>query len=81
MKILITGATGFIGSHVTRIFLDQNAEIAIFVRNSKNLKALKPFQNHLKIYSVRAHRFSTGDSHPSCMVCSPRRLSHKSLKF
>lgn len=38
MKILITGATGFIGQHVTSRLLDTNAEIAILTRSSGNIK-------------------------------------------
>jgi len=36
-KILVTGAAGFIGSHVTELFVEQGFDVRAFVRyNSKN---------------------------------------------
>lgn len=43
MKILITGATGFVGSALTKKLLDQGHEIHILTRNRQNLASL--FQN------------------------------------
>ena len=39
-KILITGATGFIGYHLTRALLGQGHEVSCLVRNSSNLDRL-----------------------------------------
>ncbi len=36
MKIFITGATGFIGTHLTRRLLKENHEVTILIRNSSN---------------------------------------------
>ncbi len=45
MKAFLTGATGFLGSHVARVLADQGAELRLLVRptsNLKNLEGLKP---------------------------------------
>jgi dihydroflavonol-4-reductase len=48
MKILITGGTGFIGSHLIDHFLDyNNTEIFALVRDLKNLKWLKGLKINL----------------------------------
>ncbi len=41
MKVLITGGTGFIGSHLIELFLKKKAEVFALVRNLNNLKWLK----------------------------------------
>lgn len=37
LKILITGASGFIGSHLAEQLLEEGAEVRLFVRNSKEI--------------------------------------------
>lgn len=46
MKVLVTGATGFIGSHIADLLLDKGYEVVCTVRNSSNLRWLKgkPFK-------------------------------------
>ncbi|MEP7235318.1 MAG: NAD(P)-dependent oxidoreductase [Ignavibacteriota bacterium] len=41
MKVLLTGATGFLGSHTADIFLDSGHEVRAIVRSSSNLKWLE----------------------------------------
>jgi nucleoside-diphosphate-sugar epimerase len=41
MKALLTGGTGFIGSHLTEFLLDKGAEVFALVRDPHNLKWLK----------------------------------------
>ena len=41
MKALVTGGTGFIGSHLIEFLLSQNIEVTALVRNLNNLKWLK----------------------------------------
>ena len=40
MKVFVTGATGFLGSHVARILADQGADLRLLVRPTSNLKNL-----------------------------------------
>ncbi len=47
MKALLTGGTGFIGSHLAELLLDKNAEIFALVRDPDNLKWLKGLNIHL----------------------------------
>jgi dihydroflavonol-4-reductase len=41
MKAFVTGATGFLGSHVARALADQGAELRLLVRPTSNLKNLE----------------------------------------
>jgi dihydroflavonol-4-reductase len=47
MKALITGGTGFIGSHLTEHLLDKGVEVFALVRDQNNLKWLKGLDIHL----------------------------------
>ena len=41
MKAFVTGATGFLGSHVARVLADQGADLRLLVRPSSNLRNLE----------------------------------------
>ena len=41
MKAFVTGATGFLGSHVARALADQGADLRLLVRTTSNLKNLQ----------------------------------------
>lgn len=41
MKFLVTGASGFVGSHLVDLLLEKNQEVFCIVRNSSNLKWLE----------------------------------------
>ena len=41
MKAFVTGATGFLGSHVARVLADQGANLRLLVRPTSNLKNLE----------------------------------------
>lgn len=41
MKAFITGATGFLGSHVARVLAEQGADLRLLVRPTSNLKNLE----------------------------------------
>jgi dihydroflavonol-4-reductase len=41
MKSFVTGATGFLGSHVARVLAEQGADLRLLVRPSSNLKNLE----------------------------------------
>jgi dihydroflavonol-4-reductase len=41
MKAFVTGATGFVGSHVARVLAEQGAELRLLVRSSSNPKNIE----------------------------------------
>src|ERR1700680_732358 len=41
MLAFVTGATGFLGSHVARVLADQGAELRLLVRSTSNLRNLE----------------------------------------
>jgi len=41
LKAFVTGATGFLGSHVARVLADQGADLRLLVRPTSNLKNLE----------------------------------------
>lgn len=51
-KILITGATGFIGANLTRYFLKRGADVAIFTRKTSNKWRIKDILPHIREYNV-----------------------------
>ncbi|MBZ5645531.1 MAG: NAD-dependent epimerase/dehydratase family protein, partial [Acidobacteriia bacterium] len=44
MKTLVTGATGFLGSHVARELAGRGESVRVLVRPSSNLRALEGFE-------------------------------------
>lgn len=53
MKILLTGATGWIGSHVARLLVDHGHEVHCTVRLTSDLHRLEGVLNHLRIWEGR----------------------------
>src|SRR5271165_7177817 len=41
MLVFVTGATGFLGSHVARVLAEQGADLRLLVRSTSNLKNLE----------------------------------------
>ncbi len=41
MKAFVTGATGFVGSHVARVLAEKGAELRLLVRSTSNLKNIE----------------------------------------
>ncbi len=41
LKAFVTGATGFLGSHVARVLAEQGADLRLLVRSTSNLKNLE----------------------------------------
>ena len=50
MRILCTGATGFIGTNVVLALLDEKYEIAILKRKTSELKYLESYKSHITVY-------------------------------
>jgi dihydroflavonol-4-reductase len=44
MKAVVTGATGFLGSHVARVLGEQGADLRLLVRSTSNLRNLEGIQ-------------------------------------
>lgn len=51
-KILITGATGFIGSHLTRKLIEEGFEVGIIKRENSDVWRIRDLMNKLSIYDV-----------------------------
>lgn len=51
-RIIITGASGFVGSNLTRELLQSNAEVAIFTRKQSNLWRLQDILSRLNVNVV-----------------------------
>ena len=50
MKILLTGATGFLGSHLAKAFVNSGYEVHAIVRKSSNFKRLENIIKDIKFY-------------------------------
>ena len=50
-KIIITGATGFIGSHITKSLIAHNYEVAIIVRHTSKLDMLEEIKDKIVVYT------------------------------
>lgn len=50
MRILITGASGFIGSRLACHFVEEGVDVAVLLRNSSKTDQLSPCLNELSIY-------------------------------
>ena len=53
MKAFVTGATGFLGSHVARALAHQGAELRLLVRHTSNLKNLEGLKAETAIGDLR----------------------------
>jgi len=52
MKILITGGTGFIGSHLTDALLKENHEISLIARNLDKIKNISKNSSKIKVEQI-----------------------------
>jgi len=49
-KVVITGATGFVGSNLTRFFLEQNKEVYLIVRPQSNVSLFENNNENLHVF-------------------------------
>lgn len=49
-KVLVTGAAGFIGSHLLRRLIEEEADVAIIIRKSTDLWKIEDLLNNIKVY-------------------------------
>lgn len=52
MKILLTGATGFLGSHILKRLLQENHEVSILIRTSSNQWRIKKYETKYQSYNI-----------------------------
>ena len=52
MTILLTGATGFLGSHLLRALVNKGYEVVVLKRSTSNTWRLKGFENTFKSYDI-----------------------------
>ncbi len=51
-KVLLTGATGFIGSNFAYKFLELGYEVNLIVRQESNFWRIEPIENKVKLHYV-----------------------------
>lgn len=52
-KVIITGANGFIGSHIVKLFCNRGIKVTCLVRKDSNLGAIKDFDVEFKYGDIR----------------------------
>ena len=52
MTILLTGATGFLGSHLLKALINKGYEVVVLKRSTSNMWRLKGFENAFKSYDI-----------------------------
>ena len=53
MKVFLTGATGFVGSHVARAYAAQGADLRLLTRSTSNLKSLEGIDADIVVGDLR----------------------------
>ena len=75
MKVLVTGATGFVGGHLTRSLVESDFEVRVFVRPSSNVEALKP----LDVEIIRGDLLDPGTTSQAVSGC--QRVYHMAAQM
>ena len=53
MKVFLTGATGFVGSHVARVYAEAGAELRLLTRSSSNLRSIEGMKAETVVGDLR----------------------------
>jgi dihydroflavonol-4-reductase len=53
VKVFLTGATGFVGSHVARVYADAGAELRLLTRSSSNLASIEGMAAEVVVGDLR----------------------------
>lgn len=60
-KILVTGASGFIGSHIAKRMVRENARVSVFARETSDLWRLDEEKNDIAVYRADIRNFDQLD--------------------
>ena len=52
MRVLLTGATGFLGSHLLKALVSKGYEVVVLKRSTSDMWRLKGFENTFKSYDI-----------------------------
>ena len=52
MRVLLTGATGFLGSHLLKALVSKGYEVVVLKRSTSDIWRLKGFENTFKSYDI-----------------------------
>ena len=52
MRVLLTGATGFLGSHLLKALVSKGYEVVVLKRSTSDMCRLKGFENAFKSYNI-----------------------------
>ena len=52
MKIIITGATGYLGSHLSRSLINSKYELIATIRENSKLDLLEDLKNKITFYNI-----------------------------
>ena len=51
-KVLLTGATGFIGSHLLEVLLSNGFDVTIIKRSTSNIHRIEPYLNRIEVFNI-----------------------------
>lgn len=60
-RVLVTGAAGFIGSHLVQKLLDENFEVGIIKRSTSDIWRIKNLLRNIKVYDADIRNFKEVD--------------------
>ena len=69
IKILLTGATGFLGSHLLESFISQGFDVAVINRSTSDLWRISHLMGKFKIYNIDNINFKTIFTRRDCVYC------------
>ena len=58
MKVLITGGTGFVGSHLCDLLINEGHEIVVLARNDNKIENVKNIIEQIKIKYIDITNFN-----------------------
>ncbi len=73
-RVLVTGATGFIGSHLARRLVEMNYDVFIFKRSNSNIWRLSDIANKIKMLDVDLQ--NVGDVKAAINSVKPKIIFH-----